>query len=195
MGGRDKAFLRIGERTSAERILERLAPLFPRVLVSSNRPDLWAPLGLPAVADLFPGAGPLAGLHAGTLAAERDGADAVFALACDLPFVSPDAVRRILDAARGHAAAAGTLPDAVVPRIAARVEPLHAFYLVSAARAAEECLRAGQNAMTDLLDSLPRVVMLEETDFAGIADLALSFRNVNTPEDLAEAERLLARRP
>lgn len=54
-------------------------------------------LGVEAIADAPPGIGPLGGLSALLAEAERRGARAALALACDMPFLSTDLIRRLCE--------------------------------------------------------------------------------------------------
>ena len=99
----------------------------------------------------------------------------VFLAACDLPYLDPRAVERIV-ARAGDADAAG-------PCVRGRSEPLHALYARRTAGAAEACLREGRRSMESFLRTLPRVVRLEEDAFDGIPDFRRSFTNVNDPEE------------
>ncbi|NOU33616.1 MAG: NTP transferase domain-containing protein, partial [Polyangiaceae bacterium] len=131
----------------AARLLESLGCSV--VLVGEH--DAYRELGLPMLADAAKErAGPLGGLVA-LLGAALPGAGAgdapVLALACDMPHVSADLLRRLLDEAPGAAALA--------PRREGRWEPLCARYRPSAAlplaqrRLAERAL-----ALQGFLDAL-----------------------------------------
>ncbi len=121
--GRDKAELPWEGRTLLEVVAARLAGLFGEVVVVGGVRR--RRLGLPRVSqrlDLLPGRGPLGGLVTGLLALPGR---PVFACACDLPLLDPEAVRRLAAVAlpaleRGH--------GAVIPLVAGRRQFLHAFY-------------------------------------------------------------------
>ncbi|MEJ5198224.1 MAG: molybdenum cofactor guanylyltransferase, partial [Anaerolineae bacterium] len=127
--GRDKIWLELDGIPLIERLVRRVLPLADEILFSTNAGERFMALGatLPmptrVVADRFPGAGPLAGLHAGLSDARHD---LVLALAADLPFVNPDLIRHLIGLAEGF--------DAVVPQTADAAtgepqwEPLHALY-------------------------------------------------------------------
>ena len=89
--GRDKAALPWTGSTLARRAAAVLAESCGEVVIAG--PSGLAPTGTETVADLYPGCGPLAGLHAGL---ERAGGRAIFALACDLPFVEVELVRHLV---------------------------------------------------------------------------------------------------
>jgi molybdopterin-guanine dinucleotide biosynthesis protein A len=172
LGGREKAFLCLAGETPFERSRAVLEGLFGPVLVVTDRPGPFARYRVRTVSDVFPGCGPLGGLHAALCAVESD---AVFLAACDLPFLDARVVERI-------AARAGEA-DAVVPCVEGRAEPLHALYARRAAAAAETCLREGKRSMEAFLRTLPRVTRLEEDAFDGIPGFRRSFTNVNDPEE------------
>src|SRR5439155_1414879 len=90
-------------------------------------PERFHGLAVDTVADRFPGAGPLAGIHAALLAARHPHA---FVAACDMPGLDADVIRFLL-ARIGDA-------DAVVPRWDGDVEPLHAVYAGARREAREE---------------------------------------------------------
>ena len=102
--GCDKAMLRLGGQPVAQLLANRLHEFTDQVLLSTNEPSAYLFLGLPAVADLYPGCGPMAGVHAALLHTARS---LVLVLACDLPAVTTQLLRRIIECAEGF--------DAVVP--------------------------------------------------------------------------------
>jgi molybdopterin-guanine dinucleotide biosynthesis protein A len=173
MGGRDKAFAAVGGEPIAVRTLRIFRGLFPQVLVATNRAERFRALDVETVADVFPGCGPLAGVHA---AMQRASHPHVFVAACDMPGLDADVIRFLLD--RIGAA------DAVVPRWDLDIEPLHAVYAVRLLPLVEETLRAGRHAMREFLPRV-RVDYVAEDELKRIRGTARSMLNVNTPEELA----------
>ena len=173
MGGRDKAFAAVEGEPIAVRAVRIFRSLFAQVLVATNRPARFGGLGVETVADAFPGCGPLAGIHAAAAASRFPH---VFVAACDMPGLDPDVIRFLLRRV-GSA-------DAVVPCWDGDVEPLHAVYAVGALREIEAHLRAGQNAVRDVLRRL-RVDYVSEAEMRAVRGAARSLTNVNTPEELA----------
>ena len=173
MGGRDKAFAAVEGEPIAVRAVRIFRSLFAQVLVSTNRPERFAGLDVQTVTDQFPGCGPLAGIHAALLASRYPH---VFVAACDMPGLDPDVIRFLL----GRVGSA----EAVVPCWDGDVEPLHAVYAVGALREIEAHLRAGQNAVRDVLRRL-RVDYVSEAEMRAVRGAARSLTNVNTPEELA----------
>ena len=173
MGGRDKAFAAVEGEPIAVRAVRIFRSLFAQVLVSTNRPERFAGLDVQTVTDQFPGCGPLAGIHAALLASRYPH---VFVAACDMPGLDPEVIRFLL----GRVGSA----EAVVPCWDGDVEPLHAVYAVGALREIEAHLRAGQNAVRDVLRRL-RVDYVSEAEMRAVRGAARSLTNVNTPEELA----------
>ncbi len=180
---RDKALIPLAGRPLIEHVLERIEGLADEVLITTNRPEDYAYLGLRLAGDEHPGAGALEGLRTALRAAR--GAH-VLVLACDMPFVSRPLVEHLLHVAPGY--------DVVVPRRGVGYEPLHAVY------ARQPCLAAVDQALHEglrrVIGFFPHVRVLEvgQDTLDRLDPEGLSFFNVNTPEELMEAERLLAGR-
>jgi molybdopterin-guanine dinucleotide biosynthesis protein A len=109
--------------------------------------------------------GPMAGVRAALAAARHD---AVVVLACDLPDVSPDGVRAVVDAL---VADDGAL--VAVPVVNGQLEPLHAAWR----RAALAAIDPDEPAVHRVIAGLPHI------EVAGLDPAWL--RNVNEPGDLA----------
>jgi molybdopterin-guanine dinucleotide biosynthesis protein A len=164
--GRPKAWLEVGDTILLRYVVDRLAPAFSEVMVSFAEPEqLEAPLPYRIVFDRKRSAGPLAGLEAGLTAARNE---VIFAVACDMPYVTQEfAQMAIVAARRSHAA---------IPRIDGRPEPVCGAYGRSALAAITEALDAGRLKTADAIADLD-VTWLEGLDPA-------LFRSLNTPDDL-----------
>ncbi len=181
--GRDKALIPLAGRPLIEHLLERVEGLAGEVLITTNRPEEYAYLGVRLAEDEHPGAGALEGLRTALHAARGEH---VLVLACDMPFISRPLVEHLLHIALGY--------DVVVPRRGADYEPLHAVYAREPCLAAvEQALRRGHRRV---ISFFPRVRVREvgQKTLERLDPEGLSFFNVNTSEELMEAERLLAGR-
>ncbi len=181
MGGVDKAFLRLGNTTFIEHLLETLSPLVRTVIVATNAPELYRNLrGIRVVTDEQPGAGPLMGLYTGLQASDAEWS---FVTTVDAPLLQPALVRRL-----ARLAAEARDCDAVVPSWERGIEPLCALY-------ARRCLPEIKRAlpMGRVISFYPsvRVRMIPESIVRGVDPDGLSFFNVNSQEDY---ERLLRTR-
>jgi molybdopterin-guanine dinucleotide biosynthesis protein A len=123
--------------------------------------------------------GPMAGIGRGLRAVEEPYA---FVVACDMPFVSAEAVEYLLRRARGH--------DAAVPRLDDRwFQTTHAVYRADPmAAACDAALERGERKIVEPLFELDYVVVDEDEIRAhGGTE---TFENVNTREEFeAAAER------
>lgn len=184
MGGGDKALLTLGNGPLLTRVIARLAPQVSGLALSANGdPARFAPFGLPVLADSiadFPG--PLAGVLAGLDWAAGQGADAIVTAAADTPFFPKDIVTR-LQAVRGPSGLALAATESEAGKVLA--QPTFGLWPV----ALREDLRAR------LAQGLRKVTAWTDAHGAGLAvwpDRPYDpFFNVNTPDDLARAARML----
>jgi molybdopterin-guanine dinucleotide biosynthesis protein A len=179
MGGRPKALMELGGRRIIDRVAEVVREVADDVLIVTNTPELYASLDLPMVPDAFPDHGSLGGIYSGLRAAPGD---AAFTVACDMPFLMTEVARLVT----GRAAEA----DVVVPRIGEQWETLHACYAKSCLGPIEARLHAGQLKITGFYDEV-RVLTIAAGEVARFRAPEIVFMNVNTPEELEAARRLL----
>jgi molybdenum cofactor guanylyltransferase len=135
-------------------------------------------LDLPVVVEPNQPSHPLCGV----LAAMRACSTPILALGCDMPFLSPELLAWL-----------ASLPDQlVVTEADRRLQPLLARYGPALAGPLEAGLRRRAPLQEVVASLSPRV--LGEAELRRFGDpLRLCF-NVNTPQDLAEAERLMGGR-
>jgi molybdopterin-guanine dinucleotide biosynthesis protein A len=173
--GTDKAFVMLDGRTLLARALDVCRTITSEVRIAGDRKK-FAPFA-PVVEDVFPGCGPLAGIHAALRASQTDWN---VVLAVDLPFVSSALLHFLVARARDGGAVV------TVPRAGKGWQPLCAVYRRAFANAAETALREGRYKIDALFDqALTRPVKEVDLRTAGFSSQA--FRNLNTPEELAEA--------
>ena len=187
MGGGDKGMKVVAGRRLIDHVIGRLAPQVEAMAINANGDaSRWAEFGLPVLADSLPEyPGPLAGVLAGMDWAAENGFSAVISVAADTPFFPHDLVRGLQASAGPTGLCLAASPDET-----GRIQRQPTFGLWPVALRHD--LRAA------LLDGLRKVVIWTERHKAGqavFAGEADPFFNVNTPEDLQQAEdiaRLLA---
>lgn len=165
--GSDKAHHVVDGKTMVRRVYDVLSPLVDTVAVSVG--DAGDRFDIPAdhVVDAFPGAGPLAGLHAGLAYCKTPW---LLAIACDLPFITSHALERMLASRRSaREVVVASPPDG-------RRQPLCALYPQTLWALIERHLETDRLALRNLLEAAPRV---REVPLPGD-----TLRNVNTPADL-----------
>ncbi len=169
--GRDKASLPWADSDLLHTVLDRLAPVCSELIVVTNAARTILRPGVRQVADFYPQCGPLAGMHAGLLAA-RSGYS--FFVACDMPFLSTAAVAFMADATEDY--------DAVVPFVGGYFHPLHAIYHRNCLPWIEAMLEAGDYQVFNFYPKirLRRITAAELRRFdPGLKTLD----NINTPAE------------
>ncbi len=181
--GSDKASLLLGGLTLLERVFTRVAPVSDRVVVVGGVPRLGR-FGVPTVPDRFLQADTLGGIATALGYAEETlgPRGAVLCVAADMPFLSPDLLRFLN----------GLLDDwdLVVPRVEAGYEPLCAVYRVTCLSPFADAIRAGNLRVRDAFAGL-RTREVREAELREHDPDLRSFLNLNRPEDLEAARRLV----
>ena len=177
--GREKALALVHGRTLVERVIDALSAQVDAVAINANGDVArFAMTTLPVFGDLRNDIGtPLAGLHAALTHAVQHGFDAVLTTPSDAPFLPHDLVARL--AAAGQPAA------------------------IAASGGREHYLTGlwSSNLLGDLEKALSQACTPRMQDWARHCHAAVvkwpitsydPFFNVNTPGELAEAERIAA---
>jgi molybdopterin-guanine dinucleotide biosynthesis protein A len=178
--GADKAFLDFGGQTLLERALTSMGAVCDRTAIVGD-PARFAKFESPkyaVVADIFPGCGPLGGIHAALV---HSSAPLNLMLAVDMPFVSSELLAFLFAAAENSDA------TITVPRTIRGLQPLCAVYRRDFCTIAEQALRAGKYKIdAAFVDVIVRVI--EESELAAAGFSEQTFFNVNTPQDRGAAE-------
>ncbi|HEY1660077.1 MAG TPA: molybdenum cofactor guanylyltransferase [Candidatus Sulfotelmatobacter sp.] len=172
--GTDKAFLEHGGRTLLSHALELARLLTPDVFVVGSREKFER--YSPVIEDVFPGQGPLAGIHA---ALRSSSADLNLMIAVDMPLLSPKFLRYLVDRARSSTA------TVTVPRAGGRWYPLCAVYRPAFAVLAEDVLKLGRNKI-DPLFAQTETLTIEDEELKKAEFVSSMFHNLNTPQEFLE---------
>jgi molybdopterin-guanine dinucleotide biosynthesis protein A len=179
--GQDKALIPFLGQPLITRVIQRVGWLGDEVIVNTNRPEAYMFLGLPTLPDVIPERGALGGLYTALTIANHP---LVAVVACDMPFVNPDllvAQRTLLQ---------DTRYDAVIPVTGQGAEPFHAVYRRETCLPAVKAAMDAGNWRVNSWFENASLYFLSPEEACKHDPLQLAFRNVNTPEDLREAERL-----
>ncbi len=185
MGGGDKCLRPLAGRPILEHVILRARPQVAALLLNANGdPARFAGFGLPVAGDVVEGfAGPLAGVLTGMewARAQRPDLPWIVTIATDTPLFPPDLVARLLSAVEREGA------DLACAASGGRTHPVFGLWSV---RLADDLRRA----MLD--DGIRKVDVWTARYRLTLVEFATApfdpFFNTNRPEDLAEAERLLA---
>src|SRR5271166_3206245 len=152
--GENKALLNFRGLTLLDRALATLSATCASVTIVGD-PVIFANYG-PVLPDIFPGCGPLAGIHA---ALTHSSAELNVMLAVDTPFVSVELLRFVLRKA------GDTRTIVTVPQTARGLQPLCAVYRRAFASIAEEAIRSGRYKVDEAFADVP-IHMIDERELA-----------------------------
>jgi molybdenum cofactor guanylyltransferase len=175
--GVPKATVPLGGRPLLEYPLRALEAAGIETVVVAKRDTALPPDGAPVWQEPDDPVHPLLGI---VTALEQADGRAVLACACDLPFLSPELVTHL----------AGTDARLVIPRAGDRLHPLFARYASALLPALRDRLEE-EAPLHETLTALGPVI-LDERELRAFGDPGRLLFNVNTPEDLEQAEALLA---
>lgn len=173
--GQDKAALVLDGKTLLDRVNATMRQVFPKVVVSVRQ--LRSGVEVPQVCDEPAASGPLAGLIAGLAQADTPW---VFAVACDMPFVTRDVVTHLAALRKGF--------QAVVPVVGGYHQPLAAFYAASALETMRASLAAGDRSLRGTLEKLD-VRYVSEVELREFDPQLRSFFDLDTPQDFQAAKK------
>ena len=180
MGGRNKAFLRLGGRYFLDWIIDTLSNACFELLLATREPALYREWRLKIVEDILQASSPLTGLHAGLVNMQ---ADYAFCTSCDTPLLRSEVVQVLIDEIESGY-------DVIVPASGTYYQPMCAVYSRRCIPFIEKQLNLGELKT----DHLYEKIILKEIPyerFEAIDPDLKSFFNLNTPEDLNLANRLL----
>lgn len=179
--GRPKAWLPFAGEIMLARVVrllgEAVAPVVVVAAPGQDVPEL--PEGVDVVRDPERGRGPLQGLGAG-LVTLQGRADAAYLSSCDVPFLRPVFVRRLIELLGDHAVC--------VPRVGGYLHPLAAVYQLEVAPVVARLLDEDRLRPAFLFDEVPTRIV-EPADLADVDESFQSLRNLNTPEEFEAALR------
>jgi molybdopterin-guanine dinucleotide biosynthesis protein A len=179
--GINKAFISVGGKRILDRIYEVFDSLFDEIILVANDPLKYLEWDLHIVSDIFPFRSSLTGIHTGLFFTNNF---YTFITACDIPFLKKELVETVINSIESGI-------DVIVPESSkGSMEPLCAIY-------SKRCLKPVENNLIQKklkikqffkkvrVKTLPENILREKDP-----DL-ISFFNINTPDDLTRAEKLL----
>jgi molybdenum cofactor guanylyltransferase len=181
MGGKEKAFLTLGHATLIERVISRIRFQVHDIIINANGDaGRFVNFGVKVIPDTVADIQtPLAGLHAAIAYGQKAAFDAVLTVPSDAPFLPLDLVQRLEEEGRGTGAA-----------IAASLGQQHyltGLWSTALAPVLDQAIR--KQGLRRVQDFVKKVETGEAEWFPLPHD---PFFNVNTPEDLTQAEKLVS---
>lgn len=106
--GSNKALAPFRGRPVIETVVEEMKKVFEKLLIVTNTPEEYRFLNLPLLTDEMPHLGPLGGI---VTALEHVETDQIFVVACDMPRLDEEAIRRVVEKCHGADAAVAVHGD------------------------------------------------------------------------------------
>ena len=172
--GSNKALEMFEGRSLIEHAVLSLVGVCDPILVVANDLAPYLHVRATLLQDMVREQGPLGGIYTALLFSPHDW---VFTKATDMPFLAPELVR-MMEALRGGC-------EAVVPLLNDRTEPLVALYSNRCLPSIAAALEQGEKKVTSFYRKV-KVRELPEKAWRKVDPEGLSFKNINTPENLHE---------
>jgi molybdopterin-guanine dinucleotide biosynthesis protein A len=174
--GKDKAFVALEGRTLLARMLDIARSVTDNVRIVGDA-GKYSPFA-PVVQDIYADCGPLGGIHAALHSSQTD---LNLILAVDVPFISLGLLLYLIQRARSADA------TVTVVRMEERWQPLCGMYRKQFAETAEKALADGHYKIGALFEQT-RTQIITDADLQIAGFSTRVFRNLNTPQELAEAQ-------
>jgi molybdopterin-guanine dinucleotide biosynthesis protein A len=172
--GRNKALETFQGKSLVEHALQSLRSSCEPLLVVANDLTPYLDIRATLVQDILRDQGPLGGIYTALFFSPHDW---VFTKATDMPFLVPGLAKLMIASAEGC--------EAVIPMLNDRYEPLMALYSRPCLPSIAAALEKGDRKTTSFYRKI-RVRELSETEWRKVDPDGLSFKNLNTPENLEE---------
>ena len=170
--GRDKATVKFRGKTLIKTVYENVKNEFDEIFIVSSIHDSFDDIDAPIVRDIVPIQTPMVGIATALIHSDRP---RVFVVACDMPFVSREAIHSLINGNEDE--------DIAIPMVEGYYEPLHAVYSKSCL---PHLLRLIGLDRLKISGVFPYVKMRVVSDEECLRDRHgnLVFSNINTIEEL-----------
>ncbi len=168
--GSNKALFEYNGKKLIDYSVDALQPLCGQILLSTNEPERYAFTGLTTVPDLYPGCGPVAGIHA---CLRQSATEHHLVIGCDLPWLNTRLFEFILQNSPGY--------QIVMPMHKSFKETMASYYHKSCAETLEKALQEKRYKIFDAIEPLKS--FYPEADKEAFYSEKL-FSNVNYREDI-----------
>jgi molybdopterin-guanine dinucleotide biosynthesis protein A len=176
--GHEKGLQLLGGKPLISYAVQAFSSICSRIIISSSS-EAYNSFNCLVVTDEFPGIGPMGGIYS---ALHQSKTDRNLVLSCDLPFVTAELLKFILDNAPGYQVAVPWQGNQ-------HYEPLCGFYHSSVLDQMGDFIHNGNYKLPNLFEEIiiNRLVINHELGFYH----ENIFLNVNSKHDLAVAEKLM----
>lgn len=173
MAGFNKAFMRVNGTAVIQRTIKILEKIFAEIIIATNSAQDFKMYDNKAIIarDIIKDIGPLGGIHSALSITSKE---AVFFVACDMPYLHNELIRQQLEYFKTKEC------NALVPKINDFLEPLHAIYKKNLTDDIRRFVKENGNYSIKSFLKTVKVCYWNLEDTLFHRDI---FRNVNTEED------------
>ncbi len=180
--GREKAYLRIGERTIIEEQSDTLGRIFDEIIIVANSQNYFKNIDVKVVTDIVPDSGPLGGLYSGLAVSSNIHS---FLIACDMPFINLHLIDYMIKQIGEN--------DIVIPLSSKGIETLFAVYSLNCLETIRRQIEFRNLKLLDILNFF-KVRYISQEEIEKFDPKEFSFFNVNSPKDYEEALKIWLKR-
>ncbi len=180
--GREKAYLKIGERTIIEEQSDTLSRIFDEIIIVANSQNYFKNIDVKVVTDIIPDSGPLGGLYSGLAVSSNIHS---FLIACDMPFINLQLIDYMIKQIGEN--------DIVIPLSSKGIETLFAIYSLNCLETIKRQIEFRKLKLLDIL-SFFKVRYISQEEIEKFDPKESSFFNVNSPKDYEEALQIWLKR-
>ncbi len=168
--GTNKCTYKVYEKSMTQWLVESIGYMFEEILFVGQDPGLKIGNVFP---DVHPNKGPVGGLESALLNSKSDH---IFLVACDMPFVIPKVVKKVLNNTKKH--------SIVCPLINGKYQTTHAVYSKFILDFVQTELKRKKSTLTHIVLNHSNVLSMDESYFQEIKEYKESFENFNLLGDL-----------
>ena len=178
--GEDKALVKFMNTTLIEYILSQIQGIGEETIIISKKPESYNYLGYKVFSEILNGVGALGGIYTAIHYASQP---KCLLLACDMPFISIPLLNYMLSVDQNA--------DIIIPRLKNKSfsEPFRALYSKNCLPSIKEAIERGNKRVISFFEQV-NTKYVEYDEIIRIDPKLRSFTNINTPEDLLEAEKI-----
>lgn len=153
--------------------IKKLEELFDEITIVTNTPDLYDNLNVKTIQDIYPGNGPISGIHSALSTSKNE---FLYVLAVDMPNINYDYIKYIDSVYDENM-------DGLVYYNGKFIEPMHAIYNVRLIGKIEKLIKDKNYRISSLVE-LSNFIKLTREDLFKISIKDDIFINLNTQEEL-----------
>ena len=175
--GQDKATKKIGEKPLIRLVYERAKETFDDVIIISRLHNTIESIDAPVLGDIVPFGNSMTGIVSALLYSKTP---YTFVVACDMPFLSTEAFKYMVNEATGQ--------DVIIPKTNLGFEPLHAIYNRSCIAHFLRLIGQERFKVTGILPLVSAKELKEQPCF--FKNGRSVFTNINAMKDLSMVEAI-----